>query len=44
MVVEVRSGRALAVGQDLRHVEHLQTADHRGDHHIHEDGPDEGQW
>ena len=33
---------ALAVGQDLRHIEHLQAADHRGDHDIDEDGADEG--
>ena len=32
---------ALAVGEDLRHIEHLQTADHGGDHHVDQNGPDE---
>ena len=36
-------GAALAVGQDLRHVEHLQAADDRGDEGVGQDGPDQGQ-
>ena len=50
MLVEVHDqghgrpvGPALAVGQDLGHIEELQSADQGRDHHVEEDGPQDGK-